>query len=203
MVLIGVDLCVGPLLTLIVFRSGKRGMRFDLVCIAVLQAFALAYGMSVVVQARPIFLVAAIDRFELVAANEVTDDDLAQGSQPEFRSRSWTGPRLVAAILPTDTEERNQLVFSGVGGRDLQNLPKYYRDFEADGSALASRSQAMSALRNKDPANATVVDNWLAKMERPADSLRWVPLRGTKADDVIVIDAKTAHPLGTLPLNPW
>ena len=30
LLLVGVDLTLGPLLTLIVFRSGKRGLKFDL-----------------------------------------------------------------------------------------------------------------------------------------------------------------------------
>ena len=176
MVLIGVDLCVGPLLTLIIFRSGKWGLKFDLACIAVLQAAALAYGMSVVVKSRPVFLVAAVDRFELVAANEITDADLAQGSMPEFRSRSWTGPRLAVAVLPTDTEERNDLLFSGAGGRDLQNLPKYFRDFSTDGRTLLSKSKNIGALEDKDPENSSVLRSWLARAGRSPDSVGWLPL---------------------------
>src|SRR5690349_3518054 len=72
LLLVGVDLAIGPLLTLIVFRSGKRGLRFDLTAIAVLQTAALIYGLSVVLKSRPIFLVSAMDHFVLVAANEIT-----------------------------------------------------------------------------------------------------------------------------------
>jgi hypothetical protein len=35
---IGVDLIAGPLLTLVVFKTGKRGLNFDLSCIAIFQA---------------------------------------------------------------------------------------------------------------------------------------------------------------------
>jgi len=123
LLLVGVDVCVGPLLTLIIFRSGKRGLLFDLACIGVLQTAALVYGLYVMSQSRPVFLVAAVDRFELIAANEISDSDLADGQEPQFRSRSWWGPRVVGVALPTDLEARNDLVFSGAGGRDIQNLP--------------------------------------------------------------------------------
>ncbi len=113
LLLVGVDLCVGPLLTLLVFRVGKRGLRFDLTAIAIMQAIALIYGMSVVSKSRPIFLVGVVDRFVLVAADEVTDADLAQGQQPQFRSRSWAGPRLVAVQMPSDPNETKR---SGVLG---------------------------------------------------------------------------------------
>ena len=52
-ILVGVDVVLGPLLTLIVFKSGKRGMKFDLAAIGLVQAAALLYGMHVVFLARP------------------------------------------------------------------------------------------------------------------------------------------------------
>ena len=58
LLLLGVDIVVGPLLTLIVYRHGKWGMRFDLWVIALLQAGAFLYGMSVVLTSRPVFVVA-------------------------------------------------------------------------------------------------------------------------------------------------
>jgi hypothetical protein len=88
LLLVGVDLVIGPLLTLIVFRTGKRGLKFDLAAIGTFQAAALLYGLFVVLQARPVFLVAAVDRLVLVAANKISDADLAQGPEPRFRSRS-------------------------------------------------------------------------------------------------------------------
>ena len=60
LLLVGVDLVLGPLLTLILFRSGKKGLKFDLAMIAVLQTTALVYGLSVVLQSRPVFLVSAV-----------------------------------------------------------------------------------------------------------------------------------------------
>ncbi len=73
LVLLGVDLVLGPLLTLILFKSGKKGMLFDLYLIGLVQSAALVYGMHVIVQARPAFIVAAIDRFNVVAANELAN----------------------------------------------------------------------------------------------------------------------------------
>ena len=48
LILIGVDVVLGPALTLVVFRSGKRGLKFDLTAIALLQVVALLYGCYVV-----------------------------------------------------------------------------------------------------------------------------------------------------------
>ena len=158
LLLVGVDLAIGPLLTLIVFRTGKKGLRFDLVTISLLQTVALIYGMSVILRSRPIFLVGEPDRFVLVAANEVKDEDLAQGREPAFRSRSWTGPRLVAAELPTDVKERNNLAFGSLAGRDIENLPKYYRDYAESGKSLLKKAKPLGVLLDTDPKRAPAID---------------------------------------------
>ncbi|MEJ2399037.1 MAG: hypothetical protein P8Z67_12590, partial [Gammaproteobacteria bacterium] len=53
-IIIGVDLVLGPLLTLIVFKPGKPGLKFDLSVIAIMQAGALAWGIWTVHHQRPI-----------------------------------------------------------------------------------------------------------------------------------------------------
>src|SRR3982750_4022373 len=55
LLLVSVDLTLGRLLTLVVFKSGKRGLKFDLALIAIIQTAALIYGMSIVLVSRPVF----------------------------------------------------------------------------------------------------------------------------------------------------
>ena len=97
--LLGIDLILGPLLTLVVYKRGKKSLRFDLGVIALLQVCAFVYGMSIVVRARPAFIVSRIDRFVLVTANELDQTDLDKASDPAFRRVSWTGPKLVGAQM--------------------------------------------------------------------------------------------------------
>jgi hypothetical protein len=203
LLLVGVDLALGPLLTLVVFKIGKPGLRFDLFAIGSLQTIALIYGMSVVLQARPIFLVAAVDRLVLVSADEITDADLAQGSEPRFRSRSWSGPRLVAARMPTDPKERSDLAFSALAGRDLQNLPKYYSDYSEGGKALLAKAKSLNELFRKKPKARATVERWLAASKRGADTVVWVPLQASKADLVMLLGAQTAAPLHAFAIDPW
>lgn len=72
-IVIGVDLVLGPLLTLVVFKAGKKGLRFDLTCIAVAQIACMAAGMWIVYKERPIALVLAYDTFYTLAAGEYED----------------------------------------------------------------------------------------------------------------------------------
>ena len=203
LLLVGVDLAIGPLLTLIVFRTGKRGLKFDLAFIGVAQSVALIYGMSVILQSRPVFLVGALDRFTLVAANEISDADLAQGHEARFRSRSWTGPVLVAAALPTDPKERNDLVFSAFSGRDIPNIPKYYLDYAQGGKALLAKAKALDVLRRERPQYREQIEHWLTQFGRSESSVVWVPLQARKTDLVMLLDAKTAQPLQAFAIDPW
>ena len=61
--LIGVDVVMGPVLTLVVFDPRKKSIRIDLTVIVLLQLAAFAYGLSVIAQARPAYVVFSGDRF--------------------------------------------------------------------------------------------------------------------------------------------
>ncbi|RYD14056.1 MAG: hypothetical protein EOP90_15160 [Lysobacteraceae bacterium] len=202
LLLLGVDIVVGPLLTLIVYRHGKWGMRFDLWVIALLQAGAFLYGMSVVLGSRPVFVVGAIDRFMLVPADALDDEDLAQGSRPEFRRRSWTGPIVVNALRPDDRSERSDLLFSGVGGKDIELFPKYYADYATHAKPLLERAHPLSMLMEKPGARAAV-EAWLADEGRSADDTVWLPLVGRDADMSVLLDRKDGRVLDALAIDPW
>ncbi|MEQ8954325.1 MAG: hypothetical protein RL120_09345, partial [Gammaproteobacteria bacterium] len=96
-IVIGVDLVLGPLLTLVVFKSGKPGLRFDLTCIGTAQAICMAAGMWIVYQERPLALVLAHDTIYSLAKQEFTE-----------LGRDWTMlqdfpgpyPKLVYTELP-------------------------------------------------------------------------------------------------------
>jgi hypothetical protein len=201
--LVGVDLAIGPLLTLLVFRTGKRGLRFDLTSIAMAQAVALMYGCHVVLESRPIFLVAALDRFVLVSANEISDEDLNLASERQFRSRSWAGPKLVGAVLPTDIEERNKLVFEAASGHDIQTQPKFYRPYETVRESLLTHAKSLDSLMFKGTAPAETIQSYLAKSDRKPDSIVWLPLQTRKTDAVMLVDKTSGTPLKALPIDPW
>lgn len=199
--LMGVDLVLGPLLTLAVFKAGKKGMKFDLVVIAALQACAFLYGMSIVTRARPVFIVGALDRFTLVTADGIEREHLAKGAPP-FNRMPWNGPMLVGAKLPVDAKERSDLLFSGLAGVDLENLPQYYLPYEQVAAELLSRAKPLSALRELRPESAHLVDSWLRAHGRAIDSVVWLP-NVSRNDTTMLMDARTGQPLDAVPIDPW
>ena len=201
--LLGVDLVLGPLLTLILFKSGKKGMLFDLCLIAVIQASALVYGLYVIAQARPVFIVATGDRFVLVAANDLDAADLAKGNKPEFRQLSWTGPRLVAAPIPADQKTRNDLLFSALAGKDIQVFPEYYVTYADEATNLLKRAKTLANLRESKPESGPLLDAWLKNHKRDESDVVWLPMIARKAGLTMLLDAKTGEVLDALPIDPW
>ena len=204
LLLVGVDLALGPLLTWVVFKSGKKGLKLDLAIIALVQMMALVYGMSVVLRTRPVFVVAAIDRFIIVSADQLEPKDLKAGTQPSFRLRSWTGPRLVAVARPQDRHESSELLWSGLGGKDIELFPKYYVPYAEKAKELLARAQPLDRLRPDDAQSATRVAAWLHAHALKPDQVAWVPLVARRGSDMtMLLDRATGMPLGALAVDPW
>jgi len=75
-----VDLVLGPLLTLILFKPGKPGLKFDLSVIAAIQIAALGYGFYTTYNQRTVAVVYAEHAFYTVSAkaNREADETLKQ-----------------------------------------------------------------------------------------------------------------------------
>ncbi|MEO8671031.1 MAG: TfpX/TfpZ family type IV pilin accessory protein [Tahibacter sp.] len=201
--LVGVDVVLGPLLTLVVFKSGKKGMKFDLAVIAITQTCALVYGMSVVFRTRPVFLVAAIDRFVLVAANEIDPADLIAGSKPEFRSLSWFGPRTVSVKLPPISKERDDLMFSGLAGKDVDKFPKFYVEYTEGVADILKSAMPLDALKTPDPTTEKLLAEAVDGTKIARDRLVWVPIMVNKASLTMLLERDSGKPLNAVAIDPW
>jgi hypothetical protein len=203
-VLVGVDVTIGPLLTLIIFDPRKKSLRFDLAVIALLQLVALVYGVYVMFEARPAYAVFVMDRFEMVAADELDPADLAAGP-PEYRAVPLTGPKLVGTKLPdkSNAEEWNKLVFSGVGGKDAQNFPRYYVPYAEAVPAILAKARPLSALLEGHPEREPAVRAAVAKSGRAESALAFVPLMGREGAMTALLDRRDARLVAVLSIDPY
>lgn len=74
--IIGIDLILGPVLTLIVFNPKKSSLKFDLSIIAVIQIIALSYGCWTIHTSRPIALAFINNSFYTLYANADNSTDI-------------------------------------------------------------------------------------------------------------------------------
>ncbi|WP_202840047.1 hypothetical protein [Luteimonas saliphila] len=192
LVMLGIDLTAGPLLTLILYRKGKWGLKFDLTVIAICQLAFLAYGLHTLWAARPVFLVGTPDTFTLVFASEISDDDLAQGTRPEWRRLSWTGPVLVGTRMPDDPEQRRLIIDEFMaGGAGVERSPKYYLDF-----AEVAPEMLRKAARPDAGAGLPITDR--RDVGATPDDLRLVPIVSRRDEGRMLVDATSGRPVRTI-----
>jgi len=71
-----VDVVLGPGLTLLVFKPGKPGLKFDMAMIVIVQLAALTWGINSVVSERPMLTVFYDGKFSCMTASDVAEFDL-------------------------------------------------------------------------------------------------------------------------------
>jgi len=199
LILAGVDVVLGPTMTLIVFKSGKKGLKFDLTLIALVQLAALAYGIHVAFVARPVYLVFAVDRFVLVTAKDLDPDDLARATDPRFRRLPLGRPSDIAAVLPSDQKERSDLLFSALAGKDVELYPRYYVPYETQAQNALKRAKDIGILVKRD---ARAMERFLESAGRSPASVKFLPLRA-RVDAAVLLDAASGVPIGIVQVDPW
>lgn len=198
----GVDVATGPLITLIIFRQGKKGLRFDLATIAVLQLAALSYGTWVLYESRPVWIAFVVDRFELVRANEVLSGERVK-AKPPYDELSLTGPRVIGTRKPTDPNEQLRVMMSGLKGVDLQLYPQYYVPYLVVAKEAAAAAKPVTQLNRFNPGAGASVAALPAKFATKEEDLGFLPMRAGKKDLTVLVDRKSGRFLGTSELKPW
>lgn len=200
-ILAGVNIVLGPILTWIVFKPGKSGLRFDLNVIVGLQLAALLYGIFVVYQQRPLFTVFAVDRFTAIPAADV---DPALIQYPELNRAFGVGPTLALALLPETQEGREQFMFEVLRGeKDVEYRPDFYRPYRPDLAELKRRSLKISQLAARNPETEQELTALLSRRGGTANDYLYFPLVGKKKDIILVLSPADGLPLDWIDGDPW
>lgn len=100
LLLLCIDVIVGPLLTLLVAKQSKKTLKMDLLVIGILQLAALSYGLYIVAQGRPVWMVYDNNRFEVVQAFEaVTQPGSSSPFQLRLTGAQWGGCSCFCACI--------------------------------------------------------------------------------------------------------
>lgn len=174
-----VDVVLGPLLTLVVFRRGKKELRRDLGTIAAIQLVAFVYGAGLMMQYRPAFIVYAEKNFFSVPWPDLVPHTKDTSRLEQMRS-SW-GPTLVALELPPDPAERERLRMAvTAGGPRITVLGDYYQAFTPERwRAMAGQSLNIEAQIREQPEIAEDVarfrERFLSGPTRSLESVVFYP----------------------------
>lgn len=147
---VGVDLVLGPLLTLIVFdiRKPRRELVRDLSIIVLVQLSALAWGVHVTLKVRPEFVVMHLDTLYSITRDDLSDNPgSANVDMPSF----WQKPRYVYT-LPLDEKQATRHVINMItkGAPDIMYQPDKYINLMDHKQEALTRAMDINAYLNDD-----------------------------------------------------
>jgi hypothetical protein len=202
LLLVSVDVVLGPALTFVAASPGKprREFRNDLAVIVALQIAAFAYGVYTIALARPVFESFEVDRFHVVTAGDVESDQLAK-APPELRSLPWTGPKLIAAVKPTDPAEQLKSMELGMAGLDLSMFPGNWRPYDSQRHLAWERARPARELTARHPKLQIELTHIAEAEGKPVADLRFLPLVSRQVSWVAVLAPPDARVVGYLPVD--
>lgn len=102
----GVDLIIGPLLTLLVFVPGKKGLKFDLTLIGLFQITCLCIGLWLIYNQRPLAQIVIDDGVHLLSASEFKAYDT------DVSNIAGRTPKKIMMDIPEDLSQLSGLKFT-------------------------------------------------------------------------------------------
>ena len=192
LLIIAVDVICGPLLTMVLYNPAKPRAELcrDLGLVVLIQLAALGYGLHVVWQARPLYLVQEVDRFKVLS---MPDLDMAEVRKlPIPMQVNWVkGPITVAIRAPKDAEEQQKVLLESVqGGRDYAERPEFYLPYEGAAALKAlQRAKPLAVFLDKQPSQRSAAADLAASKGLAMAQLVYLPVVG-RQDWVAVLDQK-------------
>lgn len=200
---VSVDLLLGPLLTLSIFNRAKprRELFLDLSVIVVLQIAALVYGLLTVFEARPVYLVHEVDRFQVVTAADIDPEELKK-SLPEFQKLPLHGIRLIGVRKSEGLPEMMNAVESALAGKDVAKTPQRWQAIATTHQAqMRERGRDVGFLQSRATDGGAALHNLLAKSGVQAADAIGLPLVSRRSDWTVLLNRTDLSIIGYLPIE--
>ena len=202
LILVTVDVILGPLITLTIFNLAKprKELRRDLTIVGSIQLLALAYGLWTVFVARPVHLVFEIDRFRVVHAIDVPSD-LMDRVPAGMDPLPLGGPTMLAVRPFRDSKEEADATMVALQGIALGARPDLWQPYAAARAQVLQAAKPATQLKSRFAAQAAQIDAVLQRAGRQASNTAYLPLASRKAFWTAFIDPVTADVVAYMPLD--
>jgi hypothetical protein len=198
-IIAGVDLILGPLLTLIVFKPGKPRLKLDLSIIACIQLAALAAGTWIVYAQRPVIMVFAEERFYSLSADTFASSGLQLADVDRFDDAPYP---LAVVSLPDDEDERRKIRLQSFSRGGLYLRGDLYVPRNAQYLSDMQRSTVdMTKLVADDPAARAQLDRFSARRDG-LDRFFFLPLHSRYGRVMLALDRDSGRIVDTLAIGP-
>jgi hypothetical protein len=177
-IMAGVDLVLGPTLTLVIFNpfKARKLIVFDLACIALAQLGALVWGFYAVHSQRPV----AVSYYE-GAFLSVTAQPLAIEKQPADYANQFSDrrPPLVYVQPPQNDQEEARAAMQELFGQvGFHEDPFFFRRFDEHWDDVRPHAVAPEKRGKEEPAFAAALPEFLARQGGQAADYLFFPYEG-------------------------
>lgn len=195
--MLAIDVILGPLLTLVLAKEGKKGLKMDLVLIGMVQLSALFYGLYTVNQGRPVAIAFDINRFEIVINHTVKGDGSRQMLQ-QYQNEQFTRIPVVSIRPAKNEEEQAKRMKDELENNIMTNAnPALY---ESVAQNIDIIKQTMKPIDRFAKLNGEIADEIL-KQYPNADG--FLPLAGSAKTLTVLVDTKNKQFVAVVDANPW
>ncbi len=123
----GVDFIIGPTLTLIVYKVGKPGLKFDLLLIALVQFSCLFAGSWIVYHERPVAIIYVDGVYQTMSKDSL---DFHEIDIDEVKKLDDKVPAWVYVELPHDANERKEIMKNQIHDGLIHARTDLYRSYK-------------------------------------------------------------------------
>jgi hypothetical protein len=195
-VMIGVDLVVGPLLTMVVAgpRKPMRTLARDVSMIAAVQLIALGYGSVSLWNGRPLYYAFSEDVLQLVQAYDISSEQAALGIQksPGLAPHWYSLPRWIWAPLPSDSAQSEKIVSAAIsGGDDVISMPQYYKSWEEGLPSLRKQLKKFDDQKYFGGNDKKILRQRMQEAGLPTDQLNTLAFTGRAHPLMAVFDPRS------------
>ena len=194
-IIIGVDLVLGPTLTLVVYKAGKPGLRTDLTLIALLQAVCLIAGTWVVYKERPLFVTYNDGRFTVMTHDDFEGTDV---ELPDLHNFPGDDPKWVLVEVPRGTQEEAEFrtnLFKQ--GRLIATVTENYIPFDTSHPQFIEHAMDPAIITAKD-GGQEAIERWLAEHGGTVNDYRIYTISTRYTYAYLVFRKGAQEPLGLL-----
>lgn len=196
--LLVIDVILGPLLGLLVYKEGKKTLKIDLAVVILIQVAALCYGVYTIAQARPVWIAFNSDKFELVRSNEIKTNEKKQ-IQPQYQTPTWLRAKFVGIQQAVNPEEQQiEQMGAMLNGISLAQYPERYIPLEQVIEQMKTKAHALSELSQW---NSDIVVQ--QKIKAYPQATAWVPLETYGLPMVVLINKEKGEVIKIVDLRPW
>lgn len=194
---VGVDVALGPLLTLLVASSHKprRELARDIAIIGTAQLIALVFGATTLWQGRPLYYAFSEEELQIVQASDLDAAQIALGRQlnPELAPYWNELPRWIWAPLPDDPKTREDIVASAISGdNDVIQMPRYFKPWAQGEAALREQLKPVGEqTKYFSKGQRAALAQRMVRLGLRTDAQDTIPLTGRETPLLAIFDPGT------------